>query len=104
MDGNADTQRFTATLNIGTVTTATTKDVTFAVAGSTTTPGAIAATSDLVLLAPLATNLTGVAMSDVFVSAAGVITARFNNTTTANVAVGTAVAYQGVLIKGTGSI
>lgn len=95
MDGNAVVNRSTAAVNIGTVTAASTKDVTYAIAG--------AAVGDRVHAQPQAANSAGIVSSDSFVSSAGVVTTRFSNPTTANIAAGTAVAYDITLIKATGS-
>lgn len=100
---NAVVQRSTATLNIGTVTANTTLDVTFSVPNAKFN-SANPLLTDSVVLNPVAANSSGVAAIESFVSAAGVVTARFTNSTTANVAAGTAVKYKVDLVKATGSI
>ena len=100
--GNSVAIRSTAVLNIGTVTANTTKDVTYAVSG------AVAASStgngDKVHPQPQAANSSGVSQGESFVSAAGVVTTRFLNSTSVNVAAGTAVSYDVTLFKATGSL
>ncbi len=99
---NAQVQRSTATLNIGTVTANTTKDVTFSVPNAKFSTNTVLC--DSVVLNPTAAGSSGVAVAECFVSTTAVVTARFTNSTTANVAAGTAVVYKVDLIKATGSI
>lgn len=100
--GNAQVQRSTAVLNIGTINANVTKDVTFAVANAKFSTNPLLCDSPL--LTPAASNSSGVSNGEAFVSAAGVITARFANSTSASIAAGTAVTYKIDLIKATGAI
>jgi hypothetical protein len=102
MDSNANVQRSTATVGVGTVTANTTKDVTFSNSNARYNSASPLLT-DRVVMNPAASNSAGVSLSECFVSAASVITARFVNVTTANVAAGSPV-YNVDLIKATGSI
>lgn len=100
--GNAQVQRSSASVGIGTVTANTTKDVTFA-NNNAKFNSANPLLTDRVVMNPAATNSSGVSLIECLVSASSVITARFINATTANVAAGT-VTYNVDLIKATGSI
>lgn len=103
MFGNAQVQRSSATLNIGTVTANTTKDVTFA-ASNAKYNSSNPLLTDRVVINPVSANSSGVALGGAWVSASGVITARFTNSTTANVDAGSAVVYNVDLVKATGSV
>ncbi len=102
MLGNAQIQRSTATLNVGTITANTTKDVTFAVTNAKFSTNSVLC--DSVVMNPAADNSSGAALAECRVSTTGVVTARFTNSTTANIAAGTAVVYKVDLLKATGSI
>lgn len=102
MFGNATIQRSTATLNIGTVTANTTLDVTFSVPNAKFSTNSVLC--DSVVMNPAADSSAGVTLVECRVSTTGVVKARFTNSTTANVAAGTAVVYKVDLIKATGSI
>ena len=102
MLGNAQVQRSSAAVGIGTVTANTTKDVTFANTNARYN-SASPLLSDRVVMNPAAALSAGVALTHSFVSAAGVITATFSNPTTANVAAGTPT-FNVDLLKATGSI
>lgn len=95
-DTNSVSIRGTAAVNVGTVTANTTKDVTWA--------NVNAAVGDSAVVTPAAAGSSGVSLGESIVTAAGVITTRVANSTTANVAAGTAVAVNCVLLKATGSI
>jgi hypothetical protein len=102
MMGNAQVQRSTVAVNVGTVTTATTKDVTLSVPNAKFSTNPLLC--DAVVMNPVAANSANVMQGECFVSTTGVVTVRFSNPSTANVAAGTAVSYKVDLIKATGSI